>query len=345
MVFYPKLKWIYRPVERTRVVQNIINLRKQISKEIPKKTVKDTLLLASWNIRDFDSNKFKHGPRLKESYYYIAEILSAFDVIALQEINENLKALYKVMSIMGRNWDFIATDTTEGSSGNNERMVFLYDKGKVSFRDIAGEIVLPASKLIEGERQFARTPFVVAFQSGWFKFMLCTVHIYYGSDTGTKLNRRIKEIEGIVKFLSKRADDSKDNYIVLGDFNIVHPEHKTMEALLKRGFIVPDKLRKPSNIGQDKYYDQIAFKVNENELKLGDSKENAGVFNYYKSVFKNDDFSTYRSEMNPEKRDSYKPGETQYYENVWRTFQMSDHLPMWAELKIDFSEDYLNKLL
>jgi endonuclease/exonuclease/phosphatase family metal-dependent hydrolase len=27
----------------------------------------------------------------------------------------------------------------------------------------------------------------------------------------------------------------------------------------------------------------------------------------------------------------------------WRTFQMSDHLPLWVELKIDFSDQYLKK--
>jgi hypothetical protein len=29
----------------------------------------------------------------------------------------------------------------------------------------------------------------------------------------------------------------------------------------------------------------------------------------------------------------------------WRTFQMSDHLPMWVELKIDYSDDYLARKL
>jgi hypothetical protein len=28
----------------------------------------------------------------------------------------------------------------------------------------------------------------------------------------------------------------------------------------------------------------------------------------------------------------------------WRTYQMSDHLPMWCELKLDFSQQYLNDL-
>ena len=32
-----------------------------------------------------------------------------------------------------------------------------------------------------------------------------------------------------------------------------------------------------------------------------------------------------------------------YYRTYWRTHQMSDHLPMWVELKIDFSRQYLRR--
>jgi uncharacterized protein with NRDE domain len=33
-----------------------------------------------------------------------------------------------------------------------------------------------------------------------------------------------------------------------------------------------------------------------------------------------------------------------YYLKKWRTFQMSDHLPLWLELKVDFSSEYLDYL-
>jgi len=32
-----------------------------------------------------------------------------------------------------------------------------------------------------------------------------------------------------------------------------------------------------------------------------------------------------------------------YYRNHWRRRQMSDHLIMWLELKIDYGEEYLKK--
>ena len=35
----------------------------------------------------------------------------------------------------------------------------------------------------------------------------------------------------------------------------------------------------------------------------------------------------------------------QYYLKKWRTWQMSDHLPMWIELEIDFSDSYLESVI
>jgi hypothetical protein len=43
-------------------------------------------------------------------------------------------------------------------------MAFLYDKSKISFKKMAGEIVLPKDKLIDGELQFARTLFASLFR-------------------------------------------------------------------------------------------------------------------------------------------------------------------------------------
>jgi len=34
----------------------------------------------------------------------------------------------------------------------------------------------------------------------------------------------------------------------------------------------------------------------------------------------------------------------QYYIKTWRTYQISNHLPIWVELEIDFSQEYLNRI-
>src|SRR5690606_36227511 len=113
---------------------------------------------------------------------------------AVQEVGRDIAPLLKLLDILGPDWDFIATDVTEGTGGNGERMAFLFNRDRVRFRNIAGEIVLPDGQLVVGATgagadagkglQFARSPFLVSFTSGWFKFSLCTVHIYYGSDSG-----------------------------------------------------------------------------------------------------------------------------------------------------------------
>ena len=371
MSMYYGLKFLPKE-DRIRTIEGLLRLRKQISNQLPSRSVKDSLMLATWNIRDFGSAKLNPSPRSKESLYYIAEIISAFDLVAVQEVNNNMQPFLEVMKILGPAWDYIATDVTEGTGGNGERMAFVYDKAKVLFRNIAGEIVLPKKALLGDEQeQFARTPFLVKFQSGWCRFTLNTVHLYYGSDTGEKLERRVKEIDKIAEFLAARAEKDGENYILLGDMNIVSPDDKTMKALKKHKFILPSELVKEkipdeflhndptaappapanppddftSNMNRDKFYDQIAFYSKKNELELGKSKKNAGVFNFYDSVFREADWKVYYDASTIKNKWGATDAKRQtYFTKKWRTWQMSDHLPLWTELNIDFTEKYLKKI-
>jgi endonuclease/exonuclease/phosphatase family metal-dependent hydrolase len=351
MPMYWQLKY-RKAEERHRTIDHLAALRRLIAQKVPRRTAAETLLLATWNLRDFDCNKFKHGPRLAESFHYIAEIVSAFDLVAMQEVNEDMRPFEKVMELLGPAWRYIATDITEGVSGNGERMVFLFDSTKVQFKHIAGEIVLPKSSLVPGEHQFARSPFLVRFQSGWFKFNLCTVHLYYGEDSGEGYARRVAEIDAIAKFIKKRADEDRQNYILLGDMNVVKPDDDTMRALRKHKFVLPadltldnNELRWVSNMGGDKHYDQIAFLVRKDELELGSSANNAGVLNYYKAVYEESESETYfpLGQANGKWPDTPAKRKT-YYTKEWRTWQMSDHLPLFIELRIDFTDKYLKRI-
>lgn len=99
------------------------------------------------------------------------------------------------------------------------------------------------------------------------------------------------------------------------------------------------------------------------------------IFQFFDSVFRSDDFSAYKpiirkslqAKLKKAREDlsaatsqkKRKKAERQiasltaacksetsleeYYEE-WRTFQMSDHLPLWVELEIDFSDAYLEYL-
>lgn len=351
MVFYRDLRnrRLFSEAEADWVSRRLLDVRAQLRSPlpagVPRRTREASLIIGTWNLRDFDNNKFRHGPRRRESLLYIAEIISAFDVCALQEVNEDLEPLRQIIRLLGPDWDFIATDVTVGAGGNRERMAFVYDTSKVDFRNIAGEIVLPKHALLPDEQQFARTPFMVSFQAGWFKFSLCTVHIYFGSNSKNSdgYRRRVSEIEYIAEEMASRADREDENYILLGDFNIKNTMDETMTALTKAGFILPPELF-PSNILGTKYYDQIAFRTRKDEVTF----LSAGAFNFTQSLFKREQYEHYAPILPARHRDLKHDGSPQdvgkdreYFEKRWMTWQMSDHLPLWVELAIDFSDEHL----
>lgn len=220
-------------------------------------------------------------------------------------------------------------------------------KGKVDVRVPQGTVAgrnfrlrFAGEALDESFKQFARTPFIVSFHAGWMKIDLATVHIYFGDNEDVKLlAQRRREIVRLTESLGDRAakemksnPDSPVLTAVLGDFNILSAEHETMQALEANGFEVPEQIRSipGSNVPKDKAYDQIAFwepKRNRGYVRV--DVRGAGVFDYYEHVYRLDE----RAEYQPQRSEgSYK---------TWRTYKMSDHLPMWIELTSDFSEAYL----
>jgi hypothetical protein len=248
MIYYYGLKNIEDIVVRKRTVEGLKRLRSALSANIPKRTTTDTLLLATWNIREFDSEKY--GWRNDEPYYYIAEIISRFDLVAIQEVRDGLYPLQRLCRLLGSWWDFLVTDVTLGNSGNSERMAFLYDRRKVAFTGLAAEFVLPKDRGAKAEPvQLARSPYVAGFRAGWAYLTLATVHIYYGK--GVKDDpRRVHEITEFSKTLAKHASifssapqyepgasPKRDNLIMLGDFNIFNRNDVTMRAITEAGFV------------------------------------------------------------------------------------------------------------
>ncbi|MBQ2531721.1 MAG: endonuclease/exonuclease/phosphatase family protein [Bacteroidales bacterium] len=420
MASYKKIRKIEDGSAKVRVVERLLKLREQLHDRIPEKTATQTLLLATWNIREFGEG------RLPESSYYIAEIIDHFDIVVIQEVNsKELGGLESVLDILGDNWSYFMSDGVEGSAGGNEAMAFVYNTNKVKFTGLAGEIVLSGDKTM-GDIQFARTPFMVSFRAGWFDFKLCTVHIYYGKDLVEGVyQRRLKEIKAVSDFLLKRQESDDVSYILLGDFNIPDTEGVYFNALVenryitkagkdktKEKFFIPKEIRKhPTDLGRVSHYDQIAFslKLERNMVLYDDDEQRAGAFNYTESVYKPVDWEIYQpfyqeaydkmiekekvrfakaldeyagkkqkydadmekytaaraeyERLNAEYKKTKlgtkptapkKPKEPpvpnttrttkeEYFTGTWRTHQMSDHLPLWVELKIDFSDQYLKK--
>lgn len=338
---------------RDRILSGLERLRAQLDAELPAKTLEQTMLLATWNVREFDSPAY--GPRTADAYYFIAEIVSRFDLVAVQEVHRDLTALKQLVAVLGWPWRYVVTDTTEGSQGNDERLAFLFDSRKVRFSGLAGELVLPpVERRVDGKlervpvRQIARSPYVAGFRAGWSDFQLATVHIVWDEST-KEPEARLDEIRQVARFLAERSTEPLNDLgtlVMLGDFNIFSRSDRTLEAITDAGWVVPEALQglPGSNVRKDRFYDQIAFRP---ERHWFESTGRAGVLDFYESVLRDEDEADYIADMGDayevtskgKRRDD--KGKQRYYRTYWRTFQMSDHLPMWLELRIDYSDDYL----
>ncbi len=350
------------PNKQSWISSRLQTLKHDLYHQIEKHRELNSLIIGSWNIRDFDDGM----PRLDESYHYIAEIIDHFDICALQEIKSDLAPLRKLMKFIGPNWDYFDNDVSTHKGGNKERSTFVFNKNKVFFRILIGEVVLPSDEIIAGE-QVARTLFFASFQAYWYKFSLCSAHIIFEDN----LDLRVHEIKAIAKSVIKRAKKEGQVHIFLGDMNIEKKDDDIMKALKSTKMVVPDF--GPTNMSGNRWFDQMAFTQ---KSKAGNKTRllRHGKFDWFHAVFgphpEPDNFPSLplldvdsangKSRLTKQQLlDHYEPivnklrvnyGKNAYAYfgktyKTWTTYEMSDHLPIWMELEIDYSDKYLGRYL
>lgn len=309
------------------VKENLEELLRDLDEKVPSKQLDRNLLIATWNIRGFGDltrswmSKEGDSPRRDlHSVHCIAEILRRFDVIAIQEVKSNIRALRDTLKILGDEWSMILTDVNQGSAGNGERMAYLFDTRRVNLSGLAGELVVPdewrsgVSKNIMQE-QFVRSPYAVSFRSKHQTFILVTLHVLYGK----KSSDRIKELKGIAQWLSSWAKDINvyhQNLIILGDFNIEARGDLLAETFLSEGLYIPEGLQSKevsrSIFNDTKFYDQIAwFNGSNGQPKLSLEFVRGGSYDFVTTALKNRGLTKQKL-----------------------SFMLSDHYPLWAEFKL-----------
>ena len=87
------------------------------------------------------------------------------------------------------------------------------------------------------------------------------------------------------------------------------------------------------------------LKIEPKMIVFSEGKQQAGAFDFTETLYTLPDLNKYSGYFD----EKYITGKTEqqiekYYMTNWRTFEMSDHLPLWIELKIDFSNQYLEKI-
>jgi endonuclease/exonuclease/phosphatase family metal-dependent hydrolase len=304
--------------------------------DIPAKRLDDNLLIATWNVRAFGGLTEKWRTEARDrpkrnlhDLHAIAEIVSRFDVMAIQEAREELTALRYLMRMLGPSWGLTLTDVTWGEPGNGERMAFVFDLRRVKPSGLACELVVPEEWLAASEedarandkirmdglyRQFARTPYAVSFESAGQQFVLVALHVWYGK----KAKEREPELRAIARWLARwagRGGPYEQNFIALGDFNIDRKGDPNWEAFASEGLRAPDELDEALRTVTDKpgdpnFYDQIAWFHENGRAKLSLTYTGrAGTFDWTQHLLEGVD-------------------ET---EKTWR---ISDHFPLWAEFSV-----------
>lgn len=313
------------------IAQGLLALKKRIeAAEIPPSKLDETINIAVWNVREFGKKR-----RTDAALHYIAEIIGQFDLVALVELRDNLDDLGTVMDYLGPSWKVIFSDWTDDSGGNDERTAFLFDRRAVTHNGLAAEIDAPRVK--EGKewvtkQSFWRAPYLCSFRAGNFDFLALATHTRWGDSEAA----RAGELQLLSDWIKRRTESKAvedHDLIVMGDFNTPKLSDKMFAALVSCGLKIPkplvnlkmgDRMIDGSNLGQDARYDQI--------LHLPTVPEN----------FTNDggavDFH-----IDDDHIDELFPGKKLTREKF--TYQMSDHMPVWIQIKTDIEGFRLNQII
>ncbi len=310
-----------REIARLRAHRDNVPIRPEDDRRIPE-TTPGHVLLATWNV----ANLGQHVRR-DEDLRVIAEMLSWFELIAVQEVADNRRDFDRVVELMGVRFAPLFNDT----AGNNERAAFIYDTRRVALGPQVGEV-----GIVESDRTwirlpgihrdfqgFNRNPFIASFRVESTDLLLANCHLIFGksgsaAEIAESLELRQLEAYAIARWCDLRRLD-QDRYtrhiLAVGDFNLprAEPGDPLYEALTRRGLrIPPHETRVPTNVSRDSDYDQLAI-VPHLQRHIADS----GVFDFDAVLF---------GEIWDERRPAHWRTCTKYY--------VSDHRPVWMQLRL-----------
>lgn len=279
----------------------------------------DKLLVATWNLTNFGVQA-----RTDDDLALMAEIISWFDLVAIQEVAEALEQFRAIQGNLPAGYRVILSDI----GGNDERAGFIYDSARVTRLELAAEIAVPPSdhryirmRGVSGAfRGFDRNPYVVAFEAGGLVFTAVSAHLYFGSHTYYDEDRRALEAYALARWADRRHVSSSaysQNILVLGDLNLPIRSDKSnvYKALKAKRLILPQhSTAMGSNLAGDKAYDQVAFHAGTmQDAYTGKS----GVFDFDRAPFFGAAWNT-----SPD-----------YFDTSIR-YHIADHRPLWAEFDI-----------
>lgn len=234
------------------IAAELRDLRAALDAALPKKLLDRNLIIGTWRWEMFDAvtEKWVADPDGRSAHDLrtircFAEVVSHFDVIALQGMMGDARGLRLVMDALGDAWGLMISGLSRESS-YNERTAFVFDTRKVLPRGLAGQVILPDSqaKISAGDRflssQFFRPPMFAGFRCLDRDFTLANIHLVYG-----KTAERLAEMRAFSAWLAEISQKGyrwERNFIVLGQLQLMRSGTPLYEAFTASGLQIPPEL-------------------------------------------------------------------------------------------------------
>jgi endonuclease/exonuclease/phosphatase family metal-dependent hydrolase len=292
------------------------------NRNIPAPGQQGAVLIASWNIANLGVHR-----RRDSDFRVIAEILSWFEIVAIQEIADNLEDFLAIATELPAHFAWIFNDR----AGNDERSAYFYDTRRVKLSPKIGEVVIVDNDCryitLPGVAQrftgFNRNPYLAGFEIEGEALLLANCHLLYGpqgsaAERKASIERRQLEAYAIARWCDLRRKDKHRwtrNILALGDFNlpVARAGDPIYDALTRRGLsLPPHETRIPTNVSASADYDQIAVTPGLKSRVL-----DMGVFDFDGVIFS----------------DLYDPGAPGYWRRCAK-YYVSDHRPLWMQLEL-----------
>lgn len=236
----------------------------------------------------------------------LAKVIGKFDLCGIIELQSD-KVMEELAEALeqetGEKWTYIQSDQT-GTSSYIEQFAFIWRDSKV--RMVNGHV----GNIADLGKIFRHQPYIASFRSGNFDFRFLLIHTRW-----TTPEQRAKEVEQIAKSFEFFKNLTKEKDLILaGDFNYTQSaaKMKPITEIANVINLVPMGAKttlKGSGEGFSSWYDHIY--VDSQATKEATRKGNA--YDFVEGL-------------------GYSATQTAKKE-------LSDHLPVWAEFRVDGEDD------
>ena len=136
----------FTPEEWKKIRKTLKDADAQKEFGLPKR-VYGSVVLGSFNIRKLGSSRNRN----EDTWQFLADTCMHFDLLAVQEILDDLSGLRRLKSLLGPDFGLVISDTTgafPGKKGLAERLGFIYNRRLVERTEIATDITFDRTEVL-----------------------------------------------------------------------------------------------------------------------------------------------------------------------------------------------------